>query len=119
MRDDAVSYHGSSFIALREVTGVTPAVGADWDLLAAGTDQLLEEGDILIHDGNTPVRLARGTDKDEALQAEGHMFRLLEINHVDALEGEMMRDDNGVVTLKLGNSPLSTKMASIDVTTDF
>lgn len=57
--------------------------------------------------------------EDEALQAEGHMFRLLEINHVDALEGEMMRDDNGVATLKLGNSPLSTKMASIDVTTDF
>jgi hypothetical protein len=62
VRDDAVSYHGSSFIALRDVTGVTPVVGADWDLLAAGTDQLLQEGDILIHDGNTPVRLARGTD---------------------------------------------------------
>lgn len=57
--------------------------------------------------------------EDEALLAEGHMFRLLEINHVDALEGEMMRDDNGVATLKLGNNLLSTKMASIDVTTDF
>ncbi len=62
VRDDAVSYHGSSFIALRDVTGVTPVVGADWDLLAAGTDQLLQEGDILIHDGNAPIRLARGTD---------------------------------------------------------
>lgn len=62
VQDDAVSYHGSSFIALRNVTGVTPVVGADWDLLAAGTDQLLQEGDILIHDGNAPVRLARGTD---------------------------------------------------------
>jgi len=62
VRDDAVSYRGSSFIALRDVMGVTPVVGADWDLLAAGTDQLLQEGDILIHDGNAPVRLARGTD---------------------------------------------------------
>ncbi|MBN8521618.1 MAG: hypothetical protein J0L77_06970 [Alphaproteobacteria bacterium] len=62
VRDDAVSYRGSSFIALGDVTGVTPVVGADWDLLAAGTDQLLQEGDILIHDGNAPVRLARGTD---------------------------------------------------------
>jgi alpha-tubulin suppressor-like RCC1 family protein len=62
VRDDAVSYRGSSFISLRNVTGVTPVVGADWDLLAAGTDQLLQEGDILIHDGNAPVRLARGTD---------------------------------------------------------
>jgi alpha-tubulin suppressor-like RCC1 family protein len=60
--DDAVSHRGSSYIALRDVTGVTPVVGADWDVLAAGTDQLLEEGDILIHDGNAPVRLARGTD---------------------------------------------------------
>lgn len=62
VRDDAVSYHGSSFIALRDVSGVTPVIGADWDLLAAGTDQLLEEGDLLIHDGNTPVRLPRGTN---------------------------------------------------------
>ncbi len=62
VQDDAVSYRGSSFIALRNVTGITPVVSADWDLLAAGADQLLQEGDILIHDGNTPVRLARGTD---------------------------------------------------------
>ena len=58
--DDAVSHRGSSYIALRDVTGVTPVVGADWDVLAAGTDQLLEEGDILTHDGDTPVRLPRG-----------------------------------------------------------
>jgi len=57
--------------------------------------------------------------EDEALLAEGHMFRLLEINHVDAIEGERMRDDNGVATLKLGKSAHSTKMASIDVTADF
>jgi alpha-tubulin suppressor-like RCC1 family protein len=60
--DDAVSHRGSSYIALRDVTGVIPVAGDDWDLLAAGTDQLLEEGDILIHDGNAPVRLARGAE---------------------------------------------------------
>lgn len=60
VHDDAVSYRGSSYIALRDVTGVAPLVGADWDLLAAGTDQLLQEGDILIHDGIMPVRLPRG-----------------------------------------------------------
>ena len=60
--DDAVSHRGSSYIALRDVTGVIPSICADWDILAAGTDQLLEEGDILIHDGNAPVRLARGVD---------------------------------------------------------
>ena len=60
VRDDAVSYKGSSYIALQQMTGVTPAVGKSWDLLAAGTDQLSQEGDLLIHDGKTPVRLSRG-----------------------------------------------------------
>ena len=36
VQDDAVSYHGSSFIALRDVTGVTPVVGADWDVYGGG-----------------------------------------------------------------------------------
>ena len=71
VRDDAVSYKGSSFIALKEGMGVTPTVGTHsvgshsgghWDLLAAGTDQLTQEGDLLIHDGQTPVRLGRGTN---------------------------------------------------------
>ncbi|AGH98936.1 RCC1 domain-containing protein [Micavibrio aeruginosavorus] len=62
--DDAVSHRGSSYIALRDVMDVIPVVGEDWDLLAAGTDQLLEEGDILIHDGNAPVRLARGAETE-------------------------------------------------------
>lgn len=62
VQDDAVSHRGSSYIALRDVMGVTPVVGADWDILAAGTDQLLQEGDILTHDGDTPVRLPRGVD---------------------------------------------------------
>lgn len=57
-----VGYKGSSYVALRNVTGVTPAVGLDWDLMASGTDQLLQEGDILIHDGASPIRLPRGTD---------------------------------------------------------
>lgn len=60
--DDAVSHRGSSYIALRDVAGITPVIGVDWDILAAGTDQLLEEGDLLTHDGDTPVRLVRGVN---------------------------------------------------------
>lgn len=71
VRDDAVSHRGSSYIALRDVTGVTPVIGVDWDLLAAGTDQLSQEGDMLIHDGNTPVRLARGADTQILQLIEG------------------------------------------------
>ena len=57
VRDDVVSYHGSSFIAKRDVVGVTPTVGDDWDMLAAGTHQLIEQGDLLTHDGNATIRL--------------------------------------------------------------
>ena len=71
VRDDAVSYQGSSFIALRDVVGVTPVLGADWDLLAAGTDQLIAEGDLLIHDGSIPSRLARGNNA-QVLQMVGN-----------------------------------------------
>lgn len=71
VRDDAVSYQGSSFIAQQEILNVIPVEGNDWGLLAAGTDQLTIEGDLLIHDGNTPLRLARG-DNAQVLQMVGN-----------------------------------------------
>ena len=58
--NDAVAYKGSSYVAKRNVTGVTPVQGDDWDLMAAGTDQMTTEGDMLIHDGTNPVRLPKG-----------------------------------------------------------
>ena len=67
--NDVVSHKGSSFIALQDGMGITPTVGTHsvgapsvgyWDVLAAGTDQLTQEGDLLIHDGKTSVRLPRG-----------------------------------------------------------
>lgn len=62
VRHDAVAHLGSSYVAKRPVSGITPVQGDDWDLMAAGTDQLTDEGDFLIHDGNTPVRLPRGNN---------------------------------------------------------
>ena len=60
VRHDAVSYQGSSYIAKRTVSAVTPVQGDDWDLMAAGTDQLSQEGDLLTHNGAIPIRLSRG-----------------------------------------------------------
>ncbi len=68
VRDDVVSYHGSSFIAKRDVVEVTPTVGDDWDMLAAGTHQLIEQGDLLTHDGNATIRLPCG-NPGQVLQA--------------------------------------------------
>ncbi|WP_019223966.1 hypothetical protein [Bartonella rattaustraliani] len=71
IRHDAVAFKGSSFIAKRNVTNVTPVQGADWDLMAAGSDQLTQEGDLLTYDGNKPVKLARGGNA-QILQMNGN-----------------------------------------------
>lgn len=93
VRDDVVSYHGSSFVALRNVTNIVPVGGTDWDLMAAGTDQLLQEGDILTHDGATPIRLPRGADnqilqllsgrpawRPQALDPANRVIKLAKVN---------------------------------------
>lgn len=69
--DDAVSYQGSSFIAKQKSAGITPVVADHWDLLAAGTDQLTTEGDLLIHNGQKPVRLPRGENTQILQMVDG------------------------------------------------
>jgi len=59
-----------------------------------------------------------GTD-DENLVAPGHSFRLLEIDGVDVIEGERMRDASNAPTLKLGSGPAASKIACLAVTSDF
>ena len=93
VRDDAVSYQGSSFIAKGDVTGVTPVQGDDWDTMAAGTDQLVQEGDLLIHNGAIPARLARGNNaqvlqmignqpawRDQSLDPSRRVWKLAKVN---------------------------------------
>lgn len=50
---------------------------------------------------------------------EADAIRVLEIDGVDTLEGEKIRDEKNVATLNLGNSLYSTKIATINVTLDF
>lgn len=93
VRDDAVSYQGSSFIAKREMTAVIPGQGEDWDVMAAGTDQLTQEGDLLMHNGAMPARLARGQNaqvlqmvghqpawRDQSLDPSRHVWKLATVN---------------------------------------
>lgn len=56
--------------------------------------------------------------EDEALQSEGHLFKLLDIESVEVSEGERCRVDE-VPTLKLGKGPESEKLAILAVTGDF
>jgi hypothetical protein len=57
--------------------------------------------------------------EDECLLVPGHIFRLLHISDVSITEGENRRGDDGIPTLKLERSLLSSKYAVIEVTTDF
>lgn len=90
---DAVSYQGSSFIAKRSISAITPVQGDDWDLMAAGTDQLTQEGDLLIHNGAIPARLARGGNaqvlqmignqpawRDQSLDPSRRVWKLGKVN---------------------------------------
>ncbi|WP_412057334.1 RCC1 domain-containing protein [Bartonella sp. DGB2] len=92
VRHDAVAFKGSSFIAKRNVTNVPP-IRADWDLMAAGSNQLTQEGDLLTHDGHKPVRLARGSNaqilqmngnrpvwQDQALDPARRVWKLSKVN---------------------------------------
>ena len=93
VKDDAVSYQGSSFIALQDVLNSIPIEGNDWGLLAAGTDQLNQEGDLLIHDGAIPARLARGSNaqvlqmvgnqpawRDQSLDPSRRVWKIAKVN---------------------------------------
>ncbi len=57
--------------------------------------------------------------EDEKLLPEGHLFRLLEIESVDIAVGEKCKGSDGVGSLKLGQSALSEKHVTINVTCDF
>lgn len=67
-------------------------------------------------DGNLDVICST---EDENFLAKNHLFRLLEITSVDIVEGEKQRSNDGLASLKLGDSSLSQKHAIIEVTGDF
>ena len=68
---DVVSHQGSSYVAVMDNTNIPVTQINTWNLMAAGTDQLSDEGDLLIHDGNNPVRLPRGQNA-QILQMNGN-----------------------------------------------
>jgi|14BtaG_2_1085337.scaffolds.fasta_scaffold00324_12 alpha-tubulin suppressor-like RCC1 family protein len=66
-KDDVVSYASSSWVYVNAAAKTGTAAGAPtnansahWNVMAAGSNPLTTQGDILTHDGNGTVRLARG-----------------------------------------------------------
>jgi len=57
--------------------------------------------------------------EDEELQGGGHIFRLFDIEAVTTTEGEKVRGDDGVPSLKFQKSDISKTFATLDVTLHF
>lgn len=57
--------------------------------------------------------------EDEHMQQNGNFFVLFDIQSVDVIEAEKTRLDDGRPYLKLDKSGNSTKLALVDITTDF
>ena len=66
-KDDVVSHASSSWVYVNATNKTGSAAGAPsnsnsshWNVMAAGSNPLTTQGDLLTHDGNGTVRLARG-----------------------------------------------------------
>jgi len=57
--------------------------------------------------------------EDEQLVLPKHLFRLLEIEGVDVVNGEKQRDDKGIPTLKIGKSDAAARHVVLNVIADF
>jgi len=57
--------------------------------------------------------------EDTELLPTGHGFRLFEIEEVRDIQGEKIRGDDHVPSLKIGSGPQSQKHAIIQITSDF
>jgi hypothetical protein len=57
--------------------------------------------------------------EDDSLLAEGHLFRLLTIDYVDTTEGELVRGDDDVPSMRFGKSDASRAVVTLGVTSSF
>jgi hypothetical protein len=60
-----------------------------------------------------------GYTEDETRRRNGHEFRLFEIEYVDVGEGEWTKHEDGVPSMKFGESDLARKVAFLHITSDF
>jgi hypothetical protein len=56
--------------------------------------------------------------EDIALGTADYCTRLLEIENITEIEGEVIRQDDGLVSMKLGKGANSRKLSIIEITSD-
>ncbi|WP_455475333.1 RCC1 domain-containing protein [Bartonella sp. B17] len=110
VRHDAVFYKGSSYVAKHAINNVIPTQGDNWDLMAAGSDQLIEQGDLLTHNGTMPVRLPRGNNtqvlqmvgttpswRNQALDPSRQVWKLSNVNQSGSIDTRVYLMANGLI----------------------
>ncbi|MCC7419828.1 MAG: hypothetical protein IT428_06090 [Planctomycetaceae bacterium] len=66
--------------------------------------------------GDEPVVL---TCEDANIRGEGRLFRLFDIDDIQITEGQLVRGDDGIPSVKIGRSSDSQSICAIDITADF
>lgn len=57
--------------------------------------------------------------EDDSVLDKDHLFKIFIIESMDISEGEHLRDDNNIPTIKFGKSPLSVKHVVLNITGSF
>lgn len=57
--------------------------------------------------------------EDEVFQNREKAFRLFDIEHVDTVEAERVRLEDNTPYLKIGKSPVSEVIGTLNITSDF
>lgn len=57
--------------------------------------------------------------EDESVQAPGHSIRIMQIIEVTTVNGEMVRCEDLIPSMKIGSTQVSAQHAVIEVSADF
>lgn len=122
-KDDVVYYLSSAWVALADVTGVTPSASAsEWDLMVEGSDVnslLTTSGDLLVRGSSGLERLAKGSVGDVLKVGAAGLEYGQSTQAGQILEQLSARCDGRQVTVQSGTYTMPNITAGQNLTTSY
>ena len=122
-KDDVVYYLSSAWVALADVTGVTPSASAsEWDLMVEGSDVnslLTTSGDLLVRGSSGLERLAKGSVGDVLKVGAAGLEYGQSTQAGQILEQLSARCDGRQVTVQSGTYTMPNITAVQNLTTSY
>lgn len=122
-KDDVVYHNSSAWVALVDVTGVTPSASAtEWDLMVEGSDVnsiLTTSGDLLVRGSSGLERLAKGSVGDVLKVGSSGLEYGQTVQAGQILEMLTARCDGRQVTVGSGTYTMPDVTAVQDLTTTY